>query len=95
MLHKPNLPTPHFDKASRTENEYKDPFKPPYNPSLLVAEFDTDDGSYVVLVSEVCLMSLEPSLTDHSVEQIRGRTRSLPSHHKKQAPSNPSSHCLT
>jgi len=48
------LPTPHFNKATHAldESHDEDPFNAPYNPTMLIGEIVTDDGSYAVLVSD-------------------------------------------
>jgi len=58
LLHKPTLPTPHFDssndRTSINNGKQKDPFKPPYNPNLLVGELkDENEGTeYVILLNK-------------------------------------------
>jgi sulfate adenylyltransferase (ADP) / ATP adenylyltransferase len=55
LLHKPNLPKPHFEPSAADHEKEKrmDVFKPPYNPNLYVGELqDEGEGTeYVVLVS--------------------------------------------
>lgn len=55
MLHKPDIPIPHFEVGSADYQKEKsaDVFKPPYNPNLYVGELQDEEQSagYVVLVS--------------------------------------------
>jgi len=52
LLHKPDLPIPHFE-ADRQKEKSADVFKPPYNPNLYIGELKDEEQSagYVVLVS--------------------------------------------
>ncbi|TFY66347.1 hypothetical protein EVG20_g4738 [Dentipellis fragilis] len=57
LLHKPNIPTPHFDAASieaAAATKKPDPFAPPYNSTLYVSEFkDEDEGiEYAILLNK-------------------------------------------
>jgi len=62
LLHKPELPTPHFEPAAggvaitddHREEKRADVFEPPYNPNLYVGKLrDEEEGTeYVVLVSD-------------------------------------------
>lgn len=56
LLHKPTLPTPHFDKASLTQDHRKDPFEEPYNPNLFVGEVNSEDGDYAVLLNKFAVV---------------------------------------
>ncbi|KAA1476064.1 hypothetical protein DENSPDRAFT_806627 [Dentipellis sp. KUC8613] len=57
LLHKPNLPTPHFDAASieaAAVAKKPDPFAPPYNSTLYVGEFkdEEEDIEYAILLNK-------------------------------------------
>ncbi|KAI0254039.1 ATP adenylyltransferase-domain-containing protein [Lactifluus subvellereus] len=56
LLHKPNLPKPHFEPGAADHEKEKrtDVFKPPYNPNLYVGELqDEGEGTeYVVLLNK-------------------------------------------
>lgn len=55
LLHKPPLPTPHFETMPKKKPS--DPFAPPYVEGLLVGSLlGEDDEEYIVLVRHIILL---------------------------------------